>query len=783
MVNYHTDMFDIKDIDSWRKDFGLFPISILPTCTDKYALLNGGNKDFCVDLNPNDNIEVFNSYAWSANTKNYLAVYDDNVIIYNWLRSKIEHLKIKDVASNIEAFYSYLGKHTYNTGNDVVPFVISLFCKMRNITREKQSPQEALNLLYTLLASIETDLNDFDYNKWEIRQIELPERFEVFVEDIKNGIGNAKPNLGIILRHCSGPIFQEAHRVVNTFYSDRDLFGNISSKIITTSKEYSSSHYTPQYVARSIVEQCLKKANLANDNIRIFDPACGSAEFLMEILKQLHNKGYHGSVSIKGWDCSECAISTSRFLLNYEKENVWKNKLFYDIQHVEDSLTQDWGTDYDIILMNPPFVSWELLSKLQRESVAECLPDKISKPNQAVAFFKKAMDSLSGNGILGCVMPTSLFESEGYKPIRIQLKEELHTILAAKLGNFIFDNALTDVSVYIGQKNSNIIQTRLIWCKNENGIAQEALRSLRKIEASGFVEIDTDKYSIYSPHMYPDMQGSWKIISRKSSQFKENLTNAMLHGRLVNLQSVFTVRQGIRTGSNDLFIISTDDYNRLSDREKAYYRCSVDNDAISYSRLEARNYVWFPYNSSGIAITSEEQLRDECPVSYNRFIIHKDELANRASSSNKEQWWALSRYREWLLKRECRLVSTEFGTSKSFSIDIKGNYAIERGYAWIPKKEFKLSDYYFYLALFSSSIFEELLSIYARELAGGGWYDFAAKYTNHIPIPNVFMPGFRESKTYIDLYLLGKAISEDGSYFYSERLNELVSILYDLNEV
>ena len=77
------------------------------------------------------------------------------------------------------------------------------------------------------------------------------------------------------------------------------------------------------------------------------------------------------------------------------------------------------------------------------------------------------------------------------------------------------------------------------------------------------------------------------------------------------------------------------------------------------------------------------------------------------------------------------------------------------------------------------STFEDMLSIYTRELAGGGWYDFAAKYTNHIPIPNVHHPGFREIKAYIELSLLGKAISEEGSYFYSERINEIVSTLFE----
>ncbi len=772
-------MFDLRNVSSWRENFGLFPISIKPSNKNQYALLNDGQKDFCIDLSPTNDIDTFNSYAWSANTKNYLAVSANDVVIYNWLKQSNERIKISDVENNIIAFYNYLGKYTYNTGNDVVPFIINLFRKMRNITRERQSPQEALNLLYTLLASLENDLNGFDYHKWAIEQVILPEQFEIFVDELKNGIGSAKPDLSIILRHCSGPIFQEAHRVVEAFYSDRDLFGNISSKIISSQKEYSSSHYTPQYVARSIVEQCLKHGNLTKNVLNILDPACGSAEFLTEILKQLQDKQYSGKVIIKGWDSSESAISTSKFLLNYERENTWHQRLSFEIRSVEDSLNENWGIDNDIILMNPPFVSWELLSKTQREIVSECLPTA-SKPNQSVAFFKKAIDALSTNGILGCVMPTSLFESEAYKCVREQLKEKLHTYFAGKLGNFIFDNALTDVSVYVGKNVNDILPTKLLWCRNENGVAQEALCSLRKIDASRLVEIDTEKYSIYSPIMYPDLHDSWKIISRSASLFKEKLSGALINGRLVKLQSIFTVKQGIRTGGNDVFIINLDEYERLSSKEKSYYRKSVDNEAILYSKLDAKNYVWFPYDSSGIIVTSEEQLKLECPYTYARLIKNKNKLESRASLNNKEYWWALSRHRKWLLKNECRLVSTEFGNTKSFSLDTKGDYVIERGYAWIPKKEFKHSDYYFYLAIFSSPIFEQVLSIYARQLAGGDWYDFAAKYTNLIPIPDVFHNNIRESKIYVDLVALGKAITEEGGYFYSERINELVEILYNV---
>lgn len=771
-------MFNIRDINNWKQSFGLFPISIMATDINKYALLNGGQQDFCIDLNPTeDNVQMFNSYAWSANTKNYLAISKQNVTIYNWLKNTSEAINVDVIQRNINTFYNYIGQQTYSTDNDVIPFILAIFRKMRNLTREESSPQYALSLLYTLLMSLEYDIYSLDYSQWAIEKVEFPDQFNYFVDELKNGIGRAKPNLEIILRHCSGPIFQEAHRIVQTFFPDRDLFGDVSSKLFSFSKEYSSSHYTPQYVARSIVEQVLKRFDINKPRVTIFDPACGSAEFLMEILKQLHDKRYAGEIIINGWDCSESATSTSKFLLNYEKEIVWHERLSLNIRTVHDSLQENWGCDADIILMNPPFVSWELLNDSQRQVVSECLPHRISKPNQSIAFLKKAIDALQNGGILGCIMPSSTFSSDAYALLREELKEELSSLLVAKLGNFVFENALTDVSLYVGSKPANTCSTRVLWCKNENGVAQDALCALRKMEANNLINEESERYSIYTPISYPYTDNSWKIVSKKDLVLKEQLENFLIYGELVKLQSIFSVKQGIRTGGNKLFIISDDTYNKMSDSEKQFYRKSIDNDAIEYCKLNTVHYVWYPYNTDGLFIRSEGQLREEAPVTYERLIRFKNKLESRNSINDKSCWWSLSRHRDWLLKTGKRLVSTEFGNSKSFAIDNDGKYVIERGYAWIPKKEFRDKDYYFYLAFFASSTFENILSIYTRQLAGGAWYDLSAKYMNSIPIPDIHRKGYRESIPYVELSQLGELISKNGSFFYIERVDEIIDSL------
>ena len=103
----------------------------------------------------------------------------------------------------------------------------------------------------------------------------------------------------MILRHSSGAIFQEAHRLVHSFSRQLTLFGGYTSDIkYSKDVSYSSIHYTPQYLARSIVESCLELIDMESKHLKILDPACGSGSFLIEALKQLKERGFGGHITI-----------------------------------------------------------------------------------------------------------------------------------------------------------------------------------------------------------------------------------------------------------------------------------------------------------------------------------------------------------------------------------------------------------------------------------------------------------------------------------------------------
>lgn len=774
-------MNTLSEINTWKRNFGLLPIHLSLESEDinNYILLNGGNGDFCFSrgeesCDPND----IYSKTWSSSTKNFVLLQNEEISVYNWKKREVEKIQRQLVEDNLPKFYEYLTLNNSSNEQDVVPYLIDIFKQFRNFTQERQNGTEALRLLFTLLAGLEEDdVYRLDKNKWGLPDVNIPTNFEQHIERLKNA--NYTPRLNLILRHSAGKLFQEAQKEVIFFDKQINLFGEYSGHLETKKNLYSSIHYTPSYLSRTITENTIAKIDLSKSKIKIFDPACGSAEFLIEALKQLAEKLFEGTIEIVGFDSSITAIQTSNFLLSYEKRTVWKDRLSFSFKYVNDSLEEEWDTDYDLILMNPPFISWEQLDKQARTAVKDALNlSKVGKPNIASAFFYKAIQSLNSDGAVGCVIPTSILTLDTYKELRSNAQEQISFDLIGKLGNFIFEDALTDVSILIGHKPKENTVPYVMWVKNESGNASKALHELRKMNSTGSLKVNDNNYSIYQPHTFPIAKENWKPVSYSENEQLKRLTILLAEKKLVPVHKIFSIKQGIRTGSNQVFIIPKEKFNGLPVEEQNFFKPSVDNESVESGMLKEVNYVWYPYSTEGILIKDEDELKNLVPEYYGNILLKNREALSRRARKNITNWWYLSEYRAWLTKQETRLVSTEFGGSNSFAIDTNGKFVVERGNGWIPKKDFIDDDYYFYLAIFSSSLFEKLLSIYSKQLAGGKWYDLGNKYTKDIPIPNVHDSKVKNSKGYLTLVGLGQDISNGYQHSKSILDNVLTEYYY-----
>lgn len=771
----------LKDISFWAKSLGHLPIHLTPETPEQFILLNGVQGNFCLDFsNFEETRESYFSKSWSSNTKNFIRFEKNNLKLFNWHMSQEEEIPLNFVNENFSKFYKYLISKSQSSNRDVVPVVIDIFKQFRTLTRESKNPTYALNLLFLLLAGLEEDIGELDKEKWSISDISLPSGFDAFVDRFKQGIENIKPNLSLILRHSSGALFQEAQREVLFFDNQPDLFGTFSAKNKLDSLLYSSIHYTPTYLARTIVENAIRQINLEDYSVlRILDPACGSSEFLIEALKQLKEKKFKGKIEIFGYDTSETAIQTSKFLLTYEKRENWGDSLTSKVSLVEDSLTHSWNDQYDLILMNPPFISWELLKdKNKREAVRETLGANFKgKPNQASAFFYKAINHLQSNGVLGCVMPSTLFTLDSYAKLRNEVNQKVDIELLGKLGNFVFKDALTDVSIFVGKKPSNESNVpTILWTRNEKGLVHESLRELRKLQYNKRFELQNQNYSIYKPERFPIINDEWKTVSLEEYNWLKSLNIFIANEKLTTIGEMFNVTQGVRPGNKKTFVISPIEYDKIPNDEKDFFYPCINNDSINNGVIKNNSFVWYPYDikSGDSLLNSEEDLKQTLPYVYEQILCpNKSELLNRRKKV--PYWWSLSDRAPRLLPIIKSIISTEFGNSSSFAINEKPFRLVERGNAWIPKKEMTDDDLYFYLSLFSSPFFDSLLSIYSRQLLSG--WDLGKKYTKQIPIPNVQLNDVKYLDAYIKMVELGKRLSQGETYVKSI-LNDIVSIYY-----
>ena len=97
------------------------------------------------------------------------------------------------------------------------------------------------------------------------------------------------------------------------------------------------------------------------------------------------------------------------------------------------------------------------------------------------------------------VLPSSVLTFESYFKLRNEVKEKLDLKLLGKLGNFVFEDALTDVSIFVGKRPQSRTYPKIIWTKNEKGVVPEAV---------SYTHLDVYKRQVESPALGPEFCGA-----------------------------------------------------------------------------------------------------------------------------------------------------------------------------------------------------------------------------------------------------------------------------------
>lgn len=759
---------------------------------EHYALLNGTKNNLCLDGNLSEQSEWYRKMAWSSGNNTYIAFSGGKCHIFRFDRPQIESYDETLIFDHADSFFNYLGKGVSNVENSIVPYVLRTYRQIRNEIRTENSGLDSLKALLYLLA-FSRDGENVNLGAWgmtaqdgDIYQLIDHNKWDMIVERFMNGVLFTdkwlKPDIDLILRHTAGRLFEEANYIAY-LPPQLNLFPDEKIKYSYDTMQ-DGAYFTPAYVARSIVEESLQNIDLARkDSLTIFDPACGASGFLVEALRQLKKSGFDKPIKVVGWDKAETAVMMSRFVLNFEKQE-WGNLLTIDVCQC-DSLEEGnmWPQDVDILLMNPPFLSWDKMNGTpeMREQVLRILPG-IGRANLSAAFLAKAVTSLKPSGVLGAVVPTRLLNDQRYEPLRVVIRDSVSIRMIGGLGSFVFAPLLTYTSMIVATKDEAVLGgTTVLWTNNVNGAAESGLKALRKYRYTNSVTAEND-YSVYEIN-FDIYQKSWKTDNYQNLKLKSRINSAVKEGRFKLVSDLFNVHLGARTGNNKVFIVTEEFIATLPEKERAYFRPSIDNLAIDNGHLYKMNYVFYPYSEDIERIESEDRLQELLPETYRRVLLPaKEQLIKRGSLKGNPRWWELSEHCAWQEVKELKFVSSEFGHAGSFAIDYEGEFVVERGTMWeFRKKGWNPKVKYFeaYIAILNSPYFNLVLGIYGAQLAGGDVYKLGKSYIGSIPLPDLLQPQYER---YIPELRRYAQLMKDDLYWDAEKLESLVKEIYSYGE-
>lgn len=779
-----------SELDSWQSNLGLLPIPLFEEDQARYVLLNGEKGNFCLDLRRETTEENKRSIAWSSNVGHYIQVKGDYVEIQRWNQnpSSVERYTYNSVHQNLEKFHDYLERTTPGTGESVVVHATNIFRGIRNALGRDFNGQDALEAFLSLLAceASESTLDTLSPEDWGLNPESInmarqvgSNNWEALREQFRTGRPESglRPYIDLVLRHSSGQIFQEAHYEAIFDQPDQlelDLVDVAPEPVEVETGKGRGVHFTPGALARTLVEESLAEIDLTIPSLTIFDPACGSGEFLRESLRQLHIRGYDGDLHVIGWDTSRAACNIARFSLAWEAKH---SRLPFDFKIRQvDSLQKDWPKS-DLLIMNPPFVAWNDMSEAQRSQVEDLLGGLFShRPDFSLAFIWKAFSHTDeGPRVIGTILPASFFDSKSAAEVRGEMSNFVNPALVARLGSHnIFPAATVDAGLMvatIGKSRSN--HPVAFWADHRPESNSEGLRTLRKSryrnkDRNVHSPIDRDGFSLYpNPDLGKDQQ-SWNprpYAAWKKAKKLEGYTK---------VKDIFDVKQGARTGNNDLFLIDSEDYTEIPDTESDFFRPAVVNDSIVNGVLNNNMYVFYPHGKS--EIESENELKEKVPTFFEEVLSKNKEILLDRYGIGSNNWWKLSEHRTWQEYPNTKLVSTYFGSRGSYSLDKHGNFVVVQGIAWLTRddndhltEDILLS----YVALLNSPFFFDILPSQSNHTGGGQW-NLSTKFVEELPLPDL-----RESDDHYiikDLSFIGDNIINNGLSSLDLSLDEYYEI-------
>jgi hypothetical protein len=182
----------------------------------------------------------------------------------------------------------------------------------RNEFEHASTIGEAMKVLEKRTPS-QASLAEVDELPKAIREEDLGVLGQYFLTpDPRTGL-NLYPEL--LFRHASCKVYQEAHLELERRPQQQLSFSGMASTAEPRGSLRRDIRFTPDNLARGLVQQALQALHPIPDHLVILDPACGSGIFLQDCMRELDIQSRTRTARIIGYDISEISAYMSRVCL------------------------------------------------------------------------------------------------------------------------------------------------------------------------------------------------------------------------------------------------------------------------------------------------------------------------------------------------------------------------------------------------------------------------------------------------------------------------------------
>jgi hypothetical protein len=799
----------------WAQWLGLAHVPLFgaareqPTPGDLAVLLDGRRSSLAVYC-PEDVGDLLNgpeplSWSWSANVRHALiANRRAGTFVYRrWdAPSSSTKFSVPRTPADATKLFEKIGRLRTTDRGDVIGRLLSAFRIVRsNLAPYSLDPLNAIRVFNAFLVGTErVRAGEIDSSEWldchtvrdalgfiphdsqteierlpeEVLNAQIADLLSIFVEPDPLTDCSLEPDL--LIRHASGILYQEAH-----FELEREIQGFLpgwagEGRTKPGSRE---ARFTPPALARAMVQQALRvydaKAEGEANALVVMDPACGSSIFLQHAIQELVAAGTKRPLELIGMDTSAVSCAISRFCLSRARRDAQAQGVKVDIEILEtDALRIQWP-HADVILSNPPFAAWNKMSAHDRESVVQSL-GRLFKghPDKAMAFVWRSVESMRPGGSLACIVPSPFLESSGGADWRAAMLERTTISLIGRFrGYSFFQNALVEPAFIVLRRKEGaaLIPTPLTVLIAQDGGEDESLRALRRDIRTG---PDEELFSIFTVDSPSVDDANWLPRSQKTTSLVSNLAAS----GIPTVGDLFKVRQGIRTGDRAAFLLTRAQLRLLPERERRWFKPAAGTSTIREARIFEEEYVFFPYGEDGdVLIPTLDELQRVLPDYFEKWLLPRQKVLSTRTGIKADQWWLLTRERQWQSPATPKIITAAFGDRGSFAFDADGRFAVVQGWAWLWSRgacsaverandgEEDASVRFHeggipwaYTAILNSAPFEILLSHFCPRVQGGQ-YHLDSRFVGRVFLPDLLSENEILADCVHTLESAGKALS------------------------